>query len=90
MHSVLNYDNYNDNSNAYNLLNLFYYSRQEGVVPFFQFLENNSSIAEKVFDSSISQTTLEEVFLNVSTCQSISFLLRIIVSSSNLIIVTCY
>lgn len=41
--------------------------KQEEVVPFFQFLENNSNIAEKVFDSSISQTTLEEVFLNVTT-----------------------
>ena len=40
--------------------------RQEEIVPFFQFLENNSNIAAKVLDSSISQTTLEEVFLNVS------------------------
>ena len=43
------------------------YPRQEEIVPFFQYLESNSSIAEKVLDSSISQTTLEEVFLNVST-----------------------
>jgi hypothetical protein len=36
------------------------------VVPFFEVLEKDESVAEIVINYSISQTTLEEVFLNVS------------------------
>lgn len=40
--------------------------RQGEVVPFFEVLEKEESVAEMVMDYSISQTTLEEVFLNVN------------------------
>ena len=36
------------------------------VVPFFEVIEKNTEVANTVLDYSISQTTLEEVFLNVS------------------------
>jgi len=35
-------------------------------VPFFTVIEKDPVVAEQVMDYSISQTTLEEVFLNVS------------------------
>ena len=35
-------------------------------MPFFEVIEKNESVASMVLDYSISQTTLEEVFLNVS------------------------
>lgn len=40
--------------------------RQEEVVPFFEVLEKDEAMADLVVDYSISQTTLEEVFLNVT------------------------
>ena len=36
------------------------------IAPFFRVLENESQIADILLDYSISQTTLEEVFMNVS------------------------
>ena len=36
------------------------------IVPFFKHLENDSEVSEKLQDYFISQTTLEEVFMNVS------------------------
>ncbi|XP_065915324.1 ABC transporter A family member 1-like [Dysidea avara] len=41
--------------------------KQEEIVPFFEFIENDRKIREMMIDSSVSQTTLEEVFLNVTT-----------------------
>ena len=37
------------------------------MVPFFEVIERNEKVASIVMDYSISQTTLEEVFLNVSS-----------------------
>ena len=37
-------------------------------MPFFTVVERERSVADKILDYSISQTTLEEVFLNVRTC----------------------
>ncbi len=42
------------------------YSRHSEVVPFFTVIEKDPQVANTVLDYSISQTTLEEVFLNVS------------------------
>ena len=39
---------------------------QTDIAPFFRVLENESEIANVLLDYSISQTTLEEVFMNVS------------------------
>jgi len=64
--------------------------RQDQVVPFFQFLENNSNIAEKVFDSSISQTTLEEVFLNVSSCYNMVILMEKMFAFMAIRVSLCY
>lgn len=36
------------------------------IVPFFKILEKEENISSMVLDYSISQTTLEEVFMNVS------------------------
>ena len=44
---------------------LFFYS-QVDLIPFFKVLENESQISSLILDYSISQTTLEEVFINVS------------------------
>ncbi len=47
-------------------------SRHREIVPFFKVIEGDSHITGVIQDYSISQTTLEEVFLNVSntvTCQ---------------------
>ena len=41
--------------------------RQAEIVPFFTVIERERSLADKIVDYSISQTTLEEVFLNVCT-----------------------
>jgi hypothetical protein len=40
--------------------------RQAEIVPFFTVIERERSLADKILDYSISQTTLEEVFLNVT------------------------
>lgn len=42
------------------------YIRHDEVVPFFEEIEKKEEVASTVMDYSISQTTLEEVFLNVS------------------------
>ena len=47
-------------------MSVIYLYRHEEVVPFFEVLEKEESVAAMVMDYSISQTTLEEVFLNVS------------------------
>ena len=39
--------------------------RQGEIVPFFTVLETDRDVADMILDYSISQTTLEEVFLNV-------------------------
>ena len=39
--------------------------RQSEIVPFFTILEEDRDVADMILDYSISQTTLEEVFLNV-------------------------
>ena len=44
--------------------------RQVEIVPFFTVIETERSYADKILDYSISQTTLEEVFLNV--CHSLT------------------
>ena len=36
------------------------------IVPFFKHLESDREVSEKLHDYFISQTTLEEVFMNVS------------------------
>ena len=46
--------------------------RYEEVVPFFEVIERNEEVASTVMDYSISQTTLEEVFLNVSSYLPVS------------------
>ena len=40
--------------------------RNTEIVPFFKVIEGDESIKKMILDYSISQTTLEEVFLNVS------------------------
>ena len=40
--------------------------RNDAIVPFFKIIEEDRNIGQMVIDYSISQTTLEEVFLNVS------------------------
>ena len=50
---------------------MYFYCRHEEVVPFFEVIEKDEAVADMILDYSISQTTLEEVFLNVSlTCIS--------------------
>ena len=44
---------------------IFLYRNVE-IVPFFKVLEGDRNIKDMIVDYSISQTTLEEVFLNVS------------------------
>ena len=58
---------------------LILHCSQDDVVPFFKILEKEEQIAAAVFDYSISQTTLEEVFINVRQIE-LFFLLMIIVS----------
>ena len=48
----------------YMYIYLLIFSQRE-LVPFFKVLENESQIANVIIDYSISQTTLEEVFMNV-------------------------
>lgn len=40
--------------------------RSAMIVPFFKHLESDREVSEKLHDYFISQTTLEEVFMNVS------------------------
>ena len=54
--------------------------RHEEIVPFFEFIENDEKIRGMMIDSSVSQTTLEEVFLNVSYRSMLHF--RIFFSSN--------
>lgn len=40
--------------------------RNTEIVPFFKMIEGDQNVSDMILDYSISQTTLEEVFLNVS------------------------
>ena len=55
-------------------------SRQAEIVPFFTVIETDRGVADMILDYSISQTTLEEVFLNVCiytcTCMYCTILTR--------------
>ena len=42
------------------------FSRHTEIVPFFKVLEGDKQMSTMILDYSISQTTLEEVFLNVN------------------------
>ena len=44
------------------------FHRHMEIVPFFKVLEGEQQLSTMILDYSISQTTLEEVFLNVSHC----------------------
>ena len=46
--------------------------RNDAIVPFFKIIEEDRNIGQMVIDYSISQTTLEEVFLNVSRGRLVS------------------
>ncbi len=48
------------------LCHVSYLCRNEAIVPLFKVIEGDPNIGRMVVDYSISQTTLEEVFLNVS------------------------
>lgn len=57
--------------------------RHEEVVPFFEVLEKDESVSCLVMDYSISQTTLEEVFLNVTAnCRDVTYTPTLVKSGS--------
>ena len=61
---------------------LILHCSQDDVVPFFKILEKEEQIAAAVFDYSISQTTLEEVFINVRQIELFFLLMKLFQSSS--------